>query len=111
MRQNNKGHEKEIRKFLGGGVGLYMTPLEQKFQGGGGSNQKNHPWEGYGYFLESHILYNTAALRIHSCRCATLQIANFQIRLGVKFGLMLNIPCQYTHYCIVLLCEVYCVIV
>ena len=35
--------------------GLYMTPLEQKFRGcGGGSNRKNHPWEGYGYFLESH---------------------------------------------------------
>ena len=33
-----------------------MTPLEQKFRGvGGGSNRKNHPWEGYGYFLESHI--------------------------------------------------------
>ena len=33
-----------------------MTPLEQKFRGGGegGSNRKNHPWEGYGYFLESH---------------------------------------------------------
>ena len=26
----NKGHEKENRKFLGGG-GLYMTPLEPKF--------------------------------------------------------------------------------
>ena len=34
-----------------------MTPLEQKFRGGGGggSNCKNHPWEGYGCFLESHI--------------------------------------------------------
>ena len=32
-----------------------MTPLERKFRGGGGSNRKNHPWEGYGYFLESHI--------------------------------------------------------
>ena len=21
----------------------------------GGTNRKNHPWEGYGYFLESHI--------------------------------------------------------
>ena len=31
-----------------------MTPLEQKFQGGGESNQKNHLWVGYGYFLESH---------------------------------------------------------
>ena len=31
----NKGHEKENRKFLGGG-GLYMTPLERKFRGGGG---------------------------------------------------------------------------
>ena len=31
-----------------------MTPLEQKLQGGGGSNQKNHLWVGYGYFLESH---------------------------------------------------------
>ena len=33
-----------------------MTPLEQKFQGGwsGGSNQKDNPWVGYGYFLESH---------------------------------------------------------
>ena len=34
--------------------GLYITPVEWKFQGGGGSNWKNHPWEGYGYFLESH---------------------------------------------------------
>ena len=33
-----------------------MTPLEQKFRGGGGSNRKNHPWEGNGYFLESHII-------------------------------------------------------
>ena len=43
---------------LGGG-GLYMTPLEQKFRGGGGggSNRNNHPWEGYGYFLESHIVF------------------------------------------------------
>ena len=31
-----------------------MTPLEQKFQGGGGSNLKNHLWVGYRYFLESH---------------------------------------------------------
>ena len=23
-----------------------------------GSNRKNHPWEGYGYFLESHITKN-----------------------------------------------------
>ena len=38
-----------------GDWGLYMTPLEQKFQGGGGgSNRKNHPWEAYGYFLDSH---------------------------------------------------------
>ena len=36
------------------GWGVYMTPLEQKFQGGGRSNQKNHLWVGYGYFLESH---------------------------------------------------------
>ena len=33
-----------------------MTPLEWKFRGGGGSNQKNHPYEGYGYFLELHII-------------------------------------------------------
>ena len=32
-----------------------MTPLERKFQEGGGSNRKNHPWGGYGYFLEPHI--------------------------------------------------------
>ena len=39
-----------------GGGGLYMTPLERKFRGGGGGgpNRKNHPWEGYEYFLESH---------------------------------------------------------
>ena len=30
-------------------------PLEGKFQGGGGQNLKNHPWWGYGYFLEPHI--------------------------------------------------------
>ena len=51
----NKGHEKEQRKFLGGG-GSYMTPLEQKFRGGGWSNRKNNSVEGYGYFLESHIV-------------------------------------------------------
>ena len=32
-----------------------MTPLEWKFKGVEGSNRKNHPWKGYGYFLESHI--------------------------------------------------------
>ena len=42
--------------------GLYMTPLEQKFRGGGGSNRKNHPWEGYGYFLESHIKHKQVKL-------------------------------------------------
>ena len=36
-------------------------------------------------------LYNSTTLRIHLCRCATLQIANFQTQLGVKFGVMLNI--------------------
>ena len=47
----------KYRKYLGG-RGLYMTPLERKFRGAGGSNQNNHPWVGYGYFLESHsILY------------------------------------------------------
>ena len=34
-----------------------MTPLEQNSEGVGGSNWKNHPWEGYGYFLESHNVY------------------------------------------------------
>ena len=33
-----------------------MTPLEQKFRGGGWSNRKNNSVEGYGYFLESHIV-------------------------------------------------------
>ena len=42
------------------GWGLYMTPLEQKFRGVGGSNRKNHPWEGYGYFLESHIVLSSS---------------------------------------------------
>ena len=42
--------------------GLYMTPLEQKFRGGGGSNQKNHPWEWYGYFLESHNVFEVNEL-------------------------------------------------
>ena len=47
--------KRKIGNFWGVGW-LYMTPLEQTFRGGGGgSNQKNHPWEGYGYFLESHI--------------------------------------------------------
>ena len=35
-----------------------MTPLEQKFRGGGGGGlieRTIDPWEGYGYFLESHI--------------------------------------------------------
>ena len=38
------------------GVGGYTWPLwNGNFEGVGGSNRKNHPWEGYGYFLESHI--------------------------------------------------------
>ena len=32
-------------------------------------------------------------------------------RGGTKRGLMLDIPSQYMHYCLVLLFEVYCVIV
>ena len=38
-----------------------MTPLERKFPGGGGSNRKNHPWGGYGYFLELHNI-NTVSV-------------------------------------------------
>ena len=30
---------------------------------------------------------------------------------SVLDGVMLDIPSQYMHYCLVLLCEVYCVIV
>ena len=33
-------------------------PLEGKFQGRGGQKLKNHPWWGYGYFLEPHISAN-----------------------------------------------------
>ena len=38
----------ENKKFLGGG-GLYNDPFGMEIPRG-----KNHPWEGYGYFLESH---------------------------------------------------------
>ena len=48
-----KAMKRKIGNSWGGG-GLYMTPLERKFWRGGGSNWKNHQWEGYGYFLESH---------------------------------------------------------
>ena len=34
--------------------GVRPDPLEGKIQGGGGSNWKNPPWGGYGYFLEPH---------------------------------------------------------
>ena len=30
--------------------------MKGNFRRGGGSNLKNLPWEGYGYFLEQHIL-------------------------------------------------------
>ena len=39
--------KKKIGNSWGVG-GLYMTPLERKFRGGGGSNRKNHPWGGGG---------------------------------------------------------------
>ena len=46
------------------GVGGFQKPnflnesviLKGNFRRGGGSNLKNLPWEGYGYFLEQHIL-------------------------------------------------------
>ena len=42
---------------LGGGGG-YTWPLwNRNSEGLGGFNRKNHPWEGYGYFLESHIVF------------------------------------------------------
>ena len=35
-------------------------------------------------------------------------VMNFRVRPRVKLmGVMLDIPCQYKHYCVVLLCEVY----
>ena len=51
----NKNHVRVTWKFLGGG-GSSKTPLERKFLRGGGMQTKNLPWEGYGYFLEPHIL-------------------------------------------------------
>lgn len=44
----NKDHEKEKRKFLRG-RGLYNDPSGMEIPRG-----KNHPWEGYECFLESH---------------------------------------------------------
>ena len=51
------------RKFLGGGGFLKAKCLEAKyeaklesFEGRGGVKNKNLSWEGYGYFLELHIL-------------------------------------------------------
>ena len=43
-------------KFLGG-RGVIHDPSGTVIpRGWRGSNRKNHPWEGYGYFLESHNL-------------------------------------------------------
>ena len=40
--------KRKNRKFLGGG-GSYYDPSGTEIPRG-----KNHPWEGYEYFLESH---------------------------------------------------------
>ena len=45
--QQCKAMKKKIGNSWGVG-GLYMTPLERKVRGGGGSNWKNHPWGGGG---------------------------------------------------------------
>ena len=45
-----KAMKRKIGNSWGVG-GLYVTPLERKFRGGGGgSNRKNHPWGGVWIF-------------------------------------------------------------
>ena len=45
------------KKFLGGGGVIHDPSGTEIPRGwGGGSNQKNHPLEGYEYFLESHVV-------------------------------------------------------
>ena len=54
MKALKKKVEKKTGKSWGVG-GSTIDPLEWKFQGGGGFKLNDHPWGGYGYFLESHI--------------------------------------------------------
>ena len=42
---------------------------------------------------------------------AELNACKMQHLNQLNAGVMLDIPSQYTHYCLVILCEVYCVIV
>ena len=41
----------------------------------------------------------------------SMENLDFTSRLKGLIWVMLDIPSQYMHYCLVLLCEVYCVIV
>ena len=48
--------KRKIGNSWGVGGGVIHDPSGTEIpRGWGGSNQKNHPWEGYGYFLESCI--------------------------------------------------------
>ena len=42
-----------------GGWGSTTDPLEWKFQGGGRLKLNDHPWGGYGYFLETDTISDT----------------------------------------------------
>jgi len=52
LQQKSCSHNVEIPE----GRGVIKDPLEWKFLRGGGLQTKNLPWEGYGYFLEPHIV-------------------------------------------------------
>ena len=75
----NKGHEKENRKLLGGG-GLYYDPSGREIPRG-----KNHPWEGYEYFLESH----NCGLGI--CLIITIKFCEFSFKFSSIIIVYLNI--------------------
>ena len=47
-----------------GGGGVIHDPSGTEIPRGGGSNRKNHPWEGYGYFLESHNIACVASISV-----------------------------------------------
>ena len=53
-----EGFKKKVKKnwkILGGG-GVHHRPSGMEIPGGwGGFKLNDHPWGGYGYFLESHI--------------------------------------------------------
>ena len=54
--QGGRGSQKP--DFLKEGMGLYWN-----FQRDGGIQTKNHPWEGYRYFLEQHNLMKLLAAK------------------------------------------------